>query len=139
MVRAASLTLTLTLLSACSSSTTRTDDAGGDGGPAFGRCGAEVHACVCAGSTLSACLGLEPDCSACLSDHAESCCGPESSAYYACVERVQMPAGPCAADDAACISMACATEASALQSCLSSPACEAAMPACTGTWPIACD
>jgi len=124
----------------CSQSATRTEDAGaGDGGTAFGRCGADVHACVCAGATLSACLSREPDCSVCLSEHAETCCGPESTAYYACVEDAQMPAGPCAADDAECISMECAMVASALQTCLSSPACEVGMTGCTGTWPIACD
>ncbi len=132
--------LALALSLGCSQSGTRTDDAGsGDGGPAYGRCGSAVHACVCGGSSLSACLSLEPDCSVCLSEHAETCCGPESSAYYACAERAQTPPGECPMDDGTCVSTRCATEAGALQTCLSSPACEAGMAGCTGPWPAVCD
>lgn len=118
---------------ACSSSSGRDDDAGVDAGPAYGRCGPAVHACVCAGSTLSGCLSLEPDCSVCLSEHADTCCGPESSAYYACAARVEAAGGPCPSGDAACVARECATEAGALQTCLSSPACEAGMAGCVGT------
>jgi hypothetical protein len=133
------LVLTFSVVLGCSQSGTRTEDAGAlDGAGAFGRCGPEVHACVCAGATLSECLSREPDCSVCLSEHAETCCGPETSSYYTCVEGAQAPAGPCAADDAECISMECAAEAGALQTCLSSPACAAGMNGCTGTWPIDC-
>lgn len=135
MLRLATLSMFGLLLagSACSSTTSRGDDGGSDTGPLYGRCGPAVFACVCAGTPLSGCLSLEPDCSVCLSEHAETCCGPETSAYYACVSRVEGAGGPCPSGEAACVARECATEASALQGCLTSPACEAGMAGCTGT------
>ena len=140
MIRVLALTLACAACAACTESTPRVDDGGTDAGePDYGRCGPEVYACVCAGAELYECLSLEPDCSVCLSEHAETCCGPESTAYYDCVALAEMPPDPCPPDDVECVNLRCATEAGALQGCLSEPRCDEGMAGCTGPWPAVCD
>lgn len=104
------------------------------------RCGRSVIDCLCAagGDTRaqSQCLANNLDCSQCVTESFQQCCGAQVSALQSCSR-----AAGC--NDNACVSSRCGAESRALDACWSAAqqnqdACLSHFATCFGQYPISC-